>query len=83
MSDRRTVSDKVEALREAIERAIPGLDEEGMTQPHWPSLEVVFAAARLLADNPALYEMLEAGAVVERHDLRYDTTILIVKEQPR
>jgi hypothetical protein len=34
------------AVEEALERAIPGLDEEGMTQPHWPSLEIVFAAAR-------------------------------------
>jgi hypothetical protein len=48
-----------------------------------PESWTVWTAARLLADNPALYEMLEAGAVVEERYLWYEGPVLIVKEQPR
>jgi hypothetical protein len=33
-------------LAEAVERAIPGFDEDGYTEPHIPSLQIIFAAAR-------------------------------------
>jgi hypothetical protein len=52
------VSDKVEALREALYRYAPS--------SYPPELGPIFAAANILADNPDLYEMLEAGAEVER-----------------
>jgi hypothetical protein len=78
------VSDKVEALREALARFEPYLTgESNPRQEYRTGLQILARTARLLADNPALYEMLEGGAVVEERYLWYEGPVLIVKEQPR